>query len=766
MKEGKIMKKFLATLLIVTMIMSLFTSVVMADSNISITLDKNYSDDTFAGTYLNITSDAVLSEGETVAYFLNGKLVETKDEAGKCAIPSVTGENIIQAKVMNGDDVVATSNEIKLNFKALTPVKTIRSDYFEYEALTPKNYYTYETTGNGYGHSIVYENGEDGNRVLKYNAKKNQEDGTTVTQTYLCFPETGISSTTQNVEHISFEYDIKLEKLSTNVRLFRIAGNWIPNASYDFTGSNINNEGEIGDVSLDLNEWYHVKVILDMTQRTYDLYVGGHQISADVKIPESFTTINLVDFPRALLKDDADYTTFYVDNVEINEFKRPEISLKVSAENTISGRNILLTASQSLLEENIRFVYNVNGVDSQPTDSLTYTAYAGEGDNIAYVKAIDEEGNAVLSSEPVTFKASPYQMNWVKTALLNNSWYQANVFAPFVLDNGADPNDEVFVKPVDLSATDSDYITTSGGYAYHFKIANTGNDYDQKIEGQTYKKDYLNVEAAAQGADIISLTWKTKVVSMDATDTGFGSVFYNNAAGQSKSFLPFIFTKDQTIKVATSLSPSASDAAHSIEIPAQFGEWYKYEVIFDGKSEMIYLIVNDMVCSSFPFDDVAGDTSKIPDIDKTRTNFYALFVLGFGGTGNGTRELYLADYEWYCSKSVSFFVAPVYNNNGQGIIEKSQIVYSSPLEIDLGVVNNDKDIMCFAAVLDTTDGVKELLCIDECKIEFADNDYIRYAKLSLDNLPEDIATSGKYEIKIMMWDNETLAPITSVIPFN
>ena len=47
-----------------------------------------------------------------------------------------------------------------------------------------------------------------------------------------------------------------------------------------------------------------------------------------------------------------------------------------------------------------------------------------------------------------------------------------------------------------------------------------------------------------------------------------------------------------------------------------------------------------------------------------------------------------------------------------------------------------------------------------------DNECIRYAKLSLDNLPEDIATSGKYEIEIMVWDNETFAPVCKVIPFN
>jgi hypothetical protein len=472
--------------------------------------------------------------------------------------------------------------------------------------------------------------------------------------------------------------------------------------------------------------------------------------------------INALDMSKIL-----GFTVSYDEIARILKItKKASVSLTASASSAVAGKDIMLTAEKTLVANDLQLVYNINGVDSEPTSSITYNAEISQGKNTAIVKAVDGSGNVVLTSNEVTFNGMPYSMTWVKEVNFSSSWYMQNVLFPNVIDNNESSDDEVKCEVIDLSSSPDDaaVIETSNDRALRFKVSNTGNDYNQKAEALSYKKDYMATEAVAAGADIISLKWKLKLVSMGKEDAGLGNIFYKNSAGQDKAFLPFLFTTDGKLKVATSLYPSAADANHRIEILAPAGQWYSFEFIADGKNGIIYLMVNDVVCSSFTFDDVAGDSTRKFDVAKSLSSFYTSFVLGFGGVGTATNEVYLADYQWYCAKSATDLYTNLgFSNSGNVIAEKAAIDYRAPLDIKLDAYNNGNDIMCIAAVLDNN---QRVISVDTQYVSFAKGEGIKGVDLRLAGLPDDIATNQNYSIMLMLWNGATLAPINDVIPFN
>lgn len=758
-------KRFLATLLTVALLLSLFTTSVAADSTITITLDKTYSDDTFAGTYLSVTSSAALSDGQTIAYFLNGTEVGEVDAAGAYNFVSVAGENKLQAKIMNGDEVIATSNEIAVSFKPLSRVNVIKSDYFEYDSLTLSNYYNSANTGNGYGHSVVYESGEAGNRVLKYHAKK--ENG--ITQTYLGFPNDGIYNSTKDAKYVSFEYDIKFEKISVPVRLFLAQGQW-RSENYEIIGPSVQTDGTVNGVNLNDGQWHNVKLIIDMTTspRTYDVYAGGYQVVTDGEVPAAFTSLNLLNLPRATLIDDADYTTFYVDDVEVCAYDAPSVSLTVSADNAIAGRRVMLTATKTLADD-LQLVYNVNGVDSEPTAALTYNATAIQGTNTAYVTAVDTSGNTVLTSDAITFDAMPYTETYVKDMPFASDWHlNAGSFSFEKYNNPDEDGDEVIAERIQLTGADAEASTgtNAGDYAVRLKVANTGNDYNQKATVYINRYNWLTTEPVATNMkpDIASLKWKVKLVSMgkEESDT-FMAMYYGNDSNAEKIFVPFRFTADGKLKIATTFNPSVGTEGHYILIPAPTGQWYNFEFIADGKNEVIYLVVNDVVYSSFSFDAVADAAAKF-NLTNSLGRLRLQMVMGFGGVGTATNEIYLTDLAWWCGKSVSdLYTTPTFYNAGREVTTKADIDYRGTLDVEFDAYNNGNNLMCIASVIDSD---KRLLSVDMQSVNFAKGDTIKSIDLSLANLPEDIATNGNYKIQLMIWDGTTLAPINDVIPFN
>ena len=757
------MKRILATLLAVAVLMSLFTSVAMADSSISITADGVYSDDTLAGTKLHITSECTLGSGQTIAYYLNGNKVGEATEEGNFAFTSVPGENKLTAKILNGNDVVAVSNELTYNFKTLVQATNFGTDAFD--AVPASSYYQTPSTGM----ELVQE---DSNNVLKVSLTQDYIKNLTGDYQF-AFPKDGSMMRDKCTDgYIKFGYDIKISKPAAGIRFFQLKGKYDSSLNLnEYTSYNFKDNKDFvdgitthvavqgsttasrGNDGFTLNEWHRIQMIADMNTRTVDTYIDNEQILSDVPMYDDLTNPDYIIFAKVFKNvEAASDLEFYLDNMSLEKMVTPSATLS-APESALAGKKVALNAKVSGYDD-CRYIYNINGVDSEITSSATYLAEVVSGENTAYVKAVDSNGNIVAASDVVRYAGiyRDFTAHRTYTGLSTDS----SVLSQYAGTGGE-------VGKVDLSQS-ADAEDAAHGTVYRFYMKDV---HWQSVEFTESKLDTsANTLGSVSGQDTISLSWDIKKIKMDSIPQNdyMGLVSYKDSTGAVKTFVPFIFSGDETLYIATEFK-SVNKKNKGIEIPAPNGKWYNFSVIADDVTDMIYLSVNDVIYSSFAFDATEGTTFSMTN---SLSNFYIdRFNICRGGSdvNKGEREIYFDNLQWSYAKAPSVLTTPVFTNNGLKIDEKADINYTSPLNIEFNAINEGTDVMCIASILSTSGGHSELVSVDAASISFKPSDYAKPVNLSLTNLPNDIAT-GNYTIRIMIWNGTNLAPVCDVIPFS
>lgn len=762
------MKRILAALLAVAVLMSLFTSVVMADSSISITADGVYSDDTLAGTMLHVTTECTLGSGQTIAYYLNGNKVGEATEEGNFAFTSVPGENKLTAKILNGNDVVAVSNELTYNFKTLVQATNFGTDAFD--VVPASSYYQVPSTGM----ELVQE---DSNNVLKVSLTQDYIKNLTGDYQF-AYPKDGSMMRDKCTDgYIKFGYDIKVAKPAAGIRFFQLKGKYDSSlnrneyTSYSFKGdekfvagttTHVAVQGSTtasrGNDGFTLNEWHRIQMIADMNTRTVDTYIDNEQILSDVPMYDDLTNPDYIIFAKVFKNAEASSDLeFYLDNMSLEKMVTPSATLSAPvsalAGKALAGKKVALSAKVSGYD-GCNYIYNINGVDSEITSSATYLADVAAGNNTAYVKAVDSNGNTVATSNVVSYTGICRDFTAHKT-------YAGDETDKSVLYQFAGEGGEATKEDLSSSADAED---AAHGTVYRFYMKNVSWKNVEFLEG--YLDKSANTLGSVSGQDTISLSWDIKKIKMDSIPQNdyMGLVSYKDTEGNVKSFVPFIFSGDEKLYIATEFK-SVNTKNKGIEIPAPNGKWYNFSVIADDVTDMIYLSVNDVIYSSFAFDATEGTTFSMTN---SLSNFYIdRFNISRGGSevNKGEREIYFDNLQWSYAKAPSILTTPVFTNNGLKIDEKADINYTSPLNIEFNAINEGTDVMCIASILSTSGGHSELVSVDAASISFTPSDYAKPVNLSLTNLPNDIAT-GNYTIRIMIWNGTNLAPVCDVIPFS
>lgn len=309
-------KKLIAILLLGTMIMLFLPAVISAEKTITLTLDGEYPYDSFPGTKLKAVSETVLEGEEKIFYYLNGNKVGESSEAGEFVFESVAGENILTAEVVDASDVpLCTSEPIKLELARYTLLEGKRYPLdFENGKFNSADFYEYSYWNKGYTPEIVTDE-DTGSYVMKVSIT-----GKSYAGWELRYPGSGLSNAFTGGWAV-YEYDVKFANFNGgNVRLFFIktsgGGELVAGGPAQNTGATT----WAPDGKFETDKWYNVKCVVNLDEKTADVYVDGIPVLTDIVLSDKFSNIMYYNLPRFMAFSDTLDSTYYIDNIVVSNY--------------------------------------------------------------------------------------------------------------------------------------------------------------------------------------------------------------------------------------------------------------------------------------------------------------------------------------------------------------------------------------------------------------------------------------------------------------
>ncbi len=306
-------RKIIALITIVAMIMSLVPAIAIADGTITLSLVGEYPYDTVMGAKIKVESDASLSDGEIIEYYLNNTKVGESDAPGEFEFESVAGKNKVIAKIIGSDGaVLGTSEPLVLDFMRYTPIPGRQSFSNDFDdGVFSKSYFlSYNSTTKGAAEPVIVEDAETGSNCMKVSISGSSHNGWE-----LWYP----GKEAQNIfksGKLVYEYDVKFENFNgSEARLFFIksttGGEWVGQGPAEGTG----NSSWAPEGKFEKNRWYNVKVVVDIDNRKGDCYVDGKLVNSHT-FGTNFTNVYFVHLPR-FMRFGGSASTYYIDNISL-----------------------------------------------------------------------------------------------------------------------------------------------------------------------------------------------------------------------------------------------------------------------------------------------------------------------------------------------------------------------------------------------------------------------------------------------------------------
>ena len=680
---------------------------------------STYSPYTLAGTEVTVSPDVALAGDQEIHWFLNGIEVGTSGLTGEeekyaenFTFNTVDGTNKVQAKVMSGDTVVATSNEITMDF---TPIVKSGSDIFsmkldQYEA---KWYYGSIPSLND---TYVPDPAGSGRNVMKIQREKDQvaPNGThlRIDQGY---PD-DFSAAQTGSGIVRIDYSIYVDGSGAPLNLTEMKFSCEATASTNhrwslYAESYDNADGETviagsarnRTASLAHNEWVDVSIVIDNNRKVYDVTIGDDQaITGRSYCSHAGDTSYLQYFclPVPLLTGDA--ITCYLKDFSIYKCALPGISISSTSlgnAKAVAGSKVVINTESTF--ENADVVYYCNGV--KYTDNKVV---ASAGTNTVYAQAIGASGNVLGTSDPITFEA------YIDT-----------------------------FESVSKTETVGTFSNPGNGTS----ISDIGRKYsgDDSIAGAT--RLYYN-----------SLDVKPEIVSGSFS---FMSTFKSNKGELFPTYFKFSADKIQVAKTVASNGITVTEYTDILYDTTK--DTYNVKTIYDPLYGSYILLVDDVVYSVI---DVSATMGTSSDLTPTNTYFYLDPVMSASSDEGNPNKVTLSNYEEGCSKIPENHSAMEYINNAKLVTSRNEITANDDLTVKFVATKGDyANVLCIATVLEDNGELVSLVTQD---VTFGAEASIPVS-LKLEKLPSDIA-DGNYTVNVMLWKATDLTPIVSkiVLPNN
>ena len=301
----------------------------------------------------------------------------------------------------------------------------------------------------------------------------------------------------------------------------------------------------------------------------------------------------------------------------MNSMAESAVSLDTAVRYAFGGYEARVHVTDSTGEA-VSYVYTVNGVDSEMTESAEYNAPIDFGVNELYVTAYDFSGNIIAVSDTIEITGNDYEKF---STLVNYDFDTVSAtqtiysYTPTAADKATITNEKL-----DIGGTHGKVAwMKSENWLNHEWSAS-------RPELHTPDTNWFN-KAAGKTAFIYELDVMPKQVGKEQ---GFGTFYYRNSASENKTFVPLTFTTDGKVRVVTSIGTSYSGAPEKPEFDAPADEWINFKFVMDSVNEEFIIMANGVVYSSFGFDSTENDANAF-DFEKTAA--YCRFPIVLGSSG-------------------------------------------------------------------------------------------------------------------------------------
>lgn len=331
------------------------------------------------------------------------------------------------------------------------------------------------------------------------------------------------------------------------------------------------------------------------------------------------------------------------------------ISLTTVAKNAIGTYEAMVYANDST-NQAAYYVYTVNGVDSEPTNLPEYKAPIDYGVNEIYVTAYDSSDEVLGVSETIEIFGNDYG-TFSKLVCYDFD----NLSASYLVTGADGGGDKTKAKG---STTD---LGGDHGKVAWLKSENDGDNSWRAWRVEMHNPD--NNWFSKSGGKNIYL-YELDVMSVQVgKDMSLGNFYYKNTADAEAGFIPFTYTTDGKLVIASSISATYSQAPSKPEADAPANEWINLKIIMDSVNEEIVLLVDDVVYSSFAFDSTDSN-SGIFDFEKTAARCRYPLVIGRDGVPTGkTLEFYADNVTYKASNYVKRYDYEVSTVSADGEVQ-------------------------------------------------------------------------------------------------
>ena len=371
------MKKVLSVVLVFAMTMTMFVFSVSAETTITIDLkNDSYSPYTLEGTEMIVTPGVDLDDGQKIEYYLNGEKTGESYTAEDFAFNSVYGTNEMQAKLVSGDTVVATSNIVTKTFYSLVKASTanLRKDSLaswtatNWYARTQPTWVTFVDDPAGGGNKVTMVKApDDTNKPSVYMFQITEK-------AYDDFYES--EDTGEGIIKIS--YSIYAENYAGSLDMARLqfksnGGTVSKHHAYVVASSSdgvlVNKSGEnlTRSHTQPVNEWVDVNIVIDNETKKYDVTIDGVQVVTGRSFADYLYTFQL-----PIHYDGDECATYYLKDLMIAQYRKPyTVTAYTVTDNgesdgldafPLSGASVKLEFSENMAEIKKDYIsFEVNG---------------------------------------------------------------------------------------------------------------------------------------------------------------------------------------------------------------------------------------------------------------------------------------------------------------------------------------------------------------------------------------------------------------------
>ncbi len=696
------MKKLISILLAMTLIVSCFTVPVLAE-NEAITLelvlganDASWSATTIPGTIINTLSAAELAEGQEIAYFLNDEEVGRELEAGTFNFESVAGANKFQAKIMDGETVVASSNVVELDFVRLTKGETLKSSPLSNEDELKATITNAATSLDaGWARFDADPADEDAGTVL--HMKEPSAGAAAVGLSLDGFVEndpkldTGMVRVDFEFYAVSFAGTMYSAYIETNCGC-----NHTQQAFTDWPSQKASNVTR--EYTYPERQWIDMSLVVDNENKTYDLYAEGVQMITQrpfcINAAHNNQRITSIQFPRPgwagtvkltdeegnplyELDDEGNpklndkgnpiqltekhNAEFYLKNVEYYKVEAARITASVPSTALVGGE-FMVVASEKF-DPDMQYVYVVDGVESEPTDSNTYVCQdVKKGETTVVVKAVID-GEVIMSTEEFVVEG--------KSVILSST--HSFPYNALNIDLKVDDN---------ANTSYEKNLAASENHETRYQVAE-GVFEDREGAIEFYLKDAAYNQASyPQAASRYFFTNKEAQYVSVSYDINISKLanylniqidnYYQGGEGYPSVF---VFNSDGTLGVGV-------EKYGKITTTYNKDQWYNVEMIISNPDEVVFFLVDGVVVSTVAIDKFnSGKALVLEDILSSK-NLAMFMIAGLGGKAGADKEslVYFDNYEIKLGLAPTVEVATVANGKGVPVGSKVMVTANANVE--------------------------------------------------------------------------------------